>query len=86
MIEEKPFCPECGELDPFTIMTAAHVDATPREGEPFVCCSCTAIGTHTGNGLGVRRATPAEVASAIEDPAVVDTLELVRHLHEIGAL
>ncbi len=79
-----PVCPECHELDVFTIVAA--IEHPPHSGDVFTCCSCAAIGTHTGLGLEVRRATPSEVAAAIDDPLVVATLALIHRGHELGAL
>jgi hypothetical protein len=75
-----PRCPYCGvENDAAAALTDV---LAPREGDVSICFACTAIGTFTGEGLEVRRATPAEVAAAVAFPLVVQALALIREREE----
>lgn len=83
-----PICPHCDALDLFSLLAfrESNFQVYPRDGEAFTCTNCASIASHTGHQLGVRLATPAEVAAAIEDPLIVETLELIRAGHAMGAL
>lgn len=64
----RSICPWCDTpLDAATSANLAEPEVTPSPGDWTFCIECTSLLIFT-EGLGVRKATPAEERASFDDP------------------
>lgn len=75
-------CPYCG--DPGGVASpVGHAGATPAAGEGSLCLYCGGLAMFTGEGLNVRRPSPAELAEieAREAPNLAEARVIIAEFH-----
>ena len=66
--DHPPACPQCGRLIRWAAaISGGQSPPPPKPGSCTICTDCATILAFTGD-MGVRRATAAEVAAALENP------------------